>query len=84
MDLKSCPVCGVSFAPKHGQIYCHDRCRSTAHKRRQRAERERAGLCPQCGKVMDYPAGTYKAQLSYCSVCQAKFRKNPKRGPDVF
>lgn len=75
MEMRSCPICHKSFAPaaaKH--IYCSNKCRDLAHKRRRRLDRQLSGRCPQCGREHDHPFGQHKPRISYCSACAAYFR----------
>jgi len=80
--MKSCVVCGTSFAPeRYDQIYCSPKCKERMKKRQQRLKRQKAGRCPQCGGPMDYPVrvgpgkAAGKQKISYCSRCREKFRE---------
>jgi len=79
--LKTCP-CGETFVPKTSrQKYCSPQCRERFKKQKQRLERKLKGLCPHCGKPMDYPVSTWrtKRKISYCSRCREYYRKRYKK-----
>ena len=84
-ELKNCIECGLSFVPFSGrQIYCARKCKDRAKARKYRLERQLQGLCPQCGRPMDYPVriGPGKAsgtKIKHCSRCREYFREVGER-----
>ena len=78
-DMQQCPICGSEFPKNPRKIYCSDKCRDTAAKRRKTIKRKEAGLCPQCGKPFRKTKGTYKESLSYCGLCKQYFHANYSR-----
>lgn len=41
VDTKTCPVCGVRFAPDGNRVYCSPKCRTTANRPKERARKKR-------------------------------------------
>lgn len=81
MLLKKQCVCGALFIPNtKKQKYCSAACRDRYKVRRYRSTRKEKGLCPQCGREMDYPVRIGKGKddgkyISYCSRCRDYFRR---------
>lgn len=85
--MVNCIEYGKSFAPLHSrQKFCSPACRERFKKRKIRLERKEKGLCPQCGRPMDYPVriggpgskSLEKQRITYCSKCREKFREQKK------
>lgn len=78
----NCIECGKSFVPlNHRHKFCSLQCRERFKARKKRLKRQEQGLCPQCGKPMDYPIrigkgkSTQKQKISYCSECRKKWQE---------
>lgn len=68
---KFCEECGKKFLPKsRSQKFCNDTCRYRYHARKKRSDREKEGLCPQCGKEWIEPLETHLGKPKHCRRCQ--------------
>ena len=76
------PDCGREFTPHTNNAkYCSLQCKDRHKMQIRRAEREKHGLCPQCGKPYDAPMSGHhnKPHPKHCSRCQEYWRDHHKR-----
>lgn len=62
--MADCPACGERFAPARAQVYCTERCRRRAERKRRNDRQRQPATCEHCGT--DYLA-LANSTARYCS-----------------